>query len=153
MTKQEAIDKAIAYFKEGYACSQSVAMTFAPEFGADLDTVTMMSAPFGGGMGRLRGKCGAVTGGFMVLGMATGKYAPKDMDTKLAQYKKVQDLNAAVVNIYGTAECGELLKKKVSKEQVADRAHHSIVCTGIITDTVAALYDILYANSDAKSLE
>ena len=55
MTKQEAIDKAIAYFKEGYACSQSVAMTFAPEFGADLNTITMISAPFGGGMGRLRG--------------------------------------------------------------------------------------------------
>ncbi len=151
MTKQEAIDKAIAYFKEGYACSQSVAMTFAPEFGADLDTVTMMSAPFGGGMGRLRGKCGAVTGGFMVLGMATGKYAPKDMDTKLAQYKKVQDLNAAVVNIYGTAECGELLKKKVSKEQVEARAHHNIVCTGMIEDSVSALYDILYPENTDKA--
>ena len=89
----------------------------------------------------------------MVLGMATGRYNPKDLDTKLAQYKKVQDLNAAVVNIYGTAECGELLKKKVSKEQVDARAHHNIVCTGIIADTVDALYDILYANSDGKPLE
>ena len=150
MTKQEAIDKAIAYFKEGYACSQSVAMTFAPEYGADTDTIAMISAPFGGGMGRMRGKCGAVTGGFMVLGMATGRYNPKDMDTKLAQYKKVQDLNAAVVNIYGTAECGELLKKKVSKEQVDARAHHNIVCTGIIADTVSALYDILNDKSDNK---
>lgn len=148
MTKQEAIDKAIAYFKQGYACSQSVAMTFAPEFGADLDTVTSMSAPFGGGMGRMRGKCGAVTGGFMVLGMATGKYEPKDMETKLAQYKKVQDLNAAIVNIYGTAECGELLEKKVNKEQVDERAHHQIVCTGVIADAVASLYDILYPNAD-----
>ncbi len=148
MTKQEAIDKAIAYFKQGYACSQSVAMTFAPEFGADLDTVTNLSAPFGGGMGRMRGKCGAVTGGFMVLGMATGKYEPKDMETKLAQYKKVQDLNAAIVNIYGTAECGELLEKKVNKEQVDERAHHQIVCTGVISDAVASLYDILYPNAD-----
>lgn len=144
MTKQEAIDKAVAYFKEGYACSQSVALVFAPEFGADINTVTMMAAPFGGGMGRLREKCGAVTGGFMVLGMATGKYAPKDMETKLAQYKKVQDLNAAIVEIYGTAQCAELLKQKVSKEQIAERSHHKIVCTGMIADTVAALYDILY---------
>ncbi len=149
MTKQEAIDKALAYFKEGYACSQSVAMTFAPEFGTDVDTVKMISAPFGGGMGRLRGKCGAVTGAFMVLGMATGKYAPKDMDTKLAQYKKVQDMNAAIVNIYGTAECGELLAKKVNKEQVEARDHHQIVCTGIIADAVAALYDILYPEKQA----
>ncbi len=151
MTKQEAIDKALAYFKEGYACSQSVAMTFAPEFGVDANTVAMISAPFGGGMGRLRGKCGAVTGAFMVLGMATGKYDPKDMNTKLAQYKKVQDLNANIVNIYGTAECGELLKKKVSKEQVEARAHHNIVCTGLIEDSVSALYDILYPENTGKA--
>ena len=150
MTKQEAIDKALAYFKEGYACSQSVAMAFAPEFGVDVDTVKMISAPFGGGMGRLRGKCGAVTGAFMVLGMATGKYDPKDMTTKLAQYKKVQDMNAAIVNIYGTAECGELLAKKVNKEQVQERAHHNIVCTGIIADAVTALYDILYPEKQAQ---
>ena len=147
MTKQEFIDKALAYFKEGYACSQSVAMAFAPEFGADVELVKVISAPFGGGMGRLRGKCGAVTGAFMVLGMATGSYNPKDMETKLAQYKKVQDLNAAIVGIYGTAECGELLKKKVSKEQVEARAHHSIVCTGMIADSVSALYDILYGEN------
>ena len=102
-------------------------------------------------MGRLRGKCGAVTGAFMVLGMATGKYDPKDMNTKLAQYKKVQDLNASIVNIYGTAECGELLKKKVSKEQIKARAHHNIVCTGLIEDSVSALYDILYPENTDKA--
>lgn len=150
MTKQESIDKALSYFSEGYACSQSVAMTFAPEFGVDIDTVAMISAPFGGGMGRLRGKCGAVTGGFMVLGMATGKYDPKDMETKLAQYKKVQDLNSDIVRIYGTAECGELLKKKVNKDQIAERAHHQIVCTGIIADTVSAVYDILHGTSTSS---
>ncbi len=148
MTKQEAIDTALAYFKEGYACSQSVAMTFAPEFGVDVDTVKMISAQFGGGMGRLRGTCGAVTGAPMVLGMATGTYDPKDMTTKLAQYKKVQDLNASIVNIYGTAECGELLKKKVSKEQVEARAHHNIVCTNLIEDSVSAVYDILYKENN-----
>jgi len=148
MTKLEVIDKALAYFKEGYACSQSVAMAFAPEFGVDVDTVKVISAPFGGGMGRLRGKCGAVTGAFMVLGMATGKYDPKDMTTKLAQYKKVQDMNAAIVNIYGTAECGELLKKKVNKEQVEARAHHTIVCTNLIEDSVSAVYDILYKENN-----
>ncbi len=153
MTKQEAIDKAIAYFSEGYACSQSVAMAFAPEFGADIDTVSTMSASFGGGMGRLRGKCGAVTGSFMVLGLAAGKFAPKDMDAKLALYKKVQDMNGAIVNIYGTAECGELLKKKVSKEQVEERAHHKIVCTGLITDSVSALYDILYGDDSNVASE
>ncbi len=58
-------------------------------------------------------------------------------------------MNAAIVNIYGTAECGELLAKKVNKEQVEARDHHQIVCTGIIADAVAALYDILYPEKQA----
>lgn len=71
-TKSETIDKALSYFDEGYACSQSVLLAFTERFELDERTAKLISSTFGGGIGRLRQTCGAVTGGFMVLGMAFG---------------------------------------------------------------------------------
>ncbi len=62
-------------------------------------------------MGRLRETCGAVTGGFMVLGLAFGNEIPNDMDTKLNSYKKVRELNKMVIDVHGTLNCRQLLIK------------------------------------------
>lgn len=86
MTREEAIEKAVKYFDEGFACSQSVLLTFANLYNLDENTAKLISSTFGGGMGRLRQKCGAVTGGFMVLGLQYGNTNPKDMDSKLLAY-------------------------------------------------------------------
>jgi C_GCAxxG_C_C family probable redox protein len=70
MTKEETTAKVQNLFDEGYACSQSVLLVFANQFNLDERTAKLISSTFAGGMGRLRQKCGAVTGGFMVLGLA-----------------------------------------------------------------------------------
>jgi len=143
MTKQEAKDKAVALFDEGYACSQSVLLTFADQFNLDEQTAKLISSTFGGGMGRLREKCGAVTGGFMVLGLKYGNANPKDMDTKLAAYRKVRDLNHLVEEIHGTSNCGEILKKFASEADVAERKHHKIICRKVVGDVTEQVYDLI----------
>ncbi len=143
MNKQETIAKARSYFNEGYACSQSVLLTFADQYNIDENTAKLISSTFGGGMGRLRQKCGAVTGGFMVLGLANGNINPKDLDTKLAAYEKVRDLNHSVENIYGTSICAELLEKYSSESEVAERQHHQTICGKIIEDVAGLLYDMI----------
>ena len=65
---EERIQKAIGFFENGYNCSQSVLMAYADLYGIDQETATKIASSFGGGMGRLREVCGAVTGMFMVLG-------------------------------------------------------------------------------------
>ena len=55
------------YFTDGYNCAQAVFLAFSDELGVDADTAAAISAPFGGGMGRLREVCGAVSGMFMAL--------------------------------------------------------------------------------------
>lgn len=149
MTKQESIEKVLALFDEGYACSQSIVLTFANEYGLDEKTAKLISSTFGGGMGRLRQKCGAVTGGFMVLGLAYGNTSPGDMETKLAAYKKVRELNQQVEDIYGTSNCFELLKKHANEADVAERKHHKIICRKVLEDTTALLYDMLNASEKA----
>lgn len=65
-------EKAKNLFHLGYNCAQSVVLAYDDILGVDKDVLLNMSAPFGGGVGRLREVCGAVSGGVMVLGMLTG---------------------------------------------------------------------------------
>ena len=142
MTKNDTISKALSYFDEGFACSQSVLLAFAEELDLNENTAKLISSTFGGGMGRLRQKCGAVTGGFMVLGLVYGNSDPKDMDTKLTSYKKVRELNRMFEDIHGTSICAELLKKHSSKADVTERKHHKIICRKVVGDVVNILYDL-----------
>jgi len=142
-TKSKTVDKALSYFDEGFACSQSVLLAFAEELDLNENAAKLISSTFGGGMGRLRQKCGAVTGGFMVLGLAYGNSDPKDMDTKLAAYKKVRELNHLFEDIHGTSICSELLKKHASEAEVTERKHHKIICRKAIGDVAGLLYDLI----------
>ena len=146
MTRQEYSEKALSFFNEGYACSQSVLLAFAPDYGINETHAKLISSSFGGGMGRLREKCGAVTGAFMVIGLAFGNTDPRDIETKLSSYAKVREINSIIQDIYGTTLCGEILRTHVREADVADRKHHKIICVKVITHTVGALYDILHAS-------
>lgn len=147
ISKSETISKALSLFDGGYACSQSVLISFAQEFKIDLESAKLISSTFGGGMGRLREKCGAVTGGFMVIGLAMGNVDPQDMERKLNSYRKVRELNKAVKEIYGTVNCGEIIKKYATEAEIDDRKHHKIICRQVIADTVGLIWDIINEES------
>ena len=65
-------ETAMEYFKNGYNCSQALVMTFQDLIPVEPNLLLKMSSSFGGGMGRLREVCGAVTGMFMVAGFLYG---------------------------------------------------------------------------------
>ena len=96
------IERAEALFLSGLNCSQSVFCAFAEEFGMDLETAKKVSCGLGGGVGRLREVCGAVTGATLVLGMRHGP----DKD---AVYPKVQEFCAKFKEECGSIVCRELL--------------------------------------------
>ena len=79
-------------FKQGYNCAQAVVLAFCDEIGLDKDTALRISASYGGGMGRLREVCGAVTGMFIVAGAKYGYTDPKDRDAKAEHYRLIQSL-------------------------------------------------------------
>ena len=58
--------KAMTLFKEGYNCSQSVFLAFEDKHHMDKKTAARLASSFGGGLGRLREVCGAVSGMAMV---------------------------------------------------------------------------------------
>ena len=107
MSKKGEITKNL--FLEGYNCSQSVFGAFADELGIDRETAMRLTSSFGGGMGRLREVCGAVSGMFMVAGLKYGYSDPHDQTAKAQHYKRIQDLAADFRSENGSIVCRELL--------------------------------------------
>lgn len=102
-------EEARELFFQGYNCSQSVAGAFAQEMGMDFDSLVKMASSFGGGMGRLREVCGAVSGMFLVAGALYGYEAPKDFKAKKEHYERIQLLAARFKEKTGSIVCRELL--------------------------------------------
>lgn len=106
---EDHAQKAMELFKQGYNCSQAVFAAFSDELNIDMDTALKISSSFGGGMGRLREVCGAVTGMFMAAGMMYGYSDPADREAKKVHYKRIQELAAEFKAQNNSIICRELL--------------------------------------------
>lgn len=109
MNKEERVAQAVAYFKEGYNCSQSVVLAYADLYGLTHDLALHVVASFGGGIGRMRETCGAACGMFLLAGFERCATSGADREGKAANYALVQQLAEAFKQEHGTIKCGELL--------------------------------------------
>lgn len=109
-------DLAKELFQKGYNCSQAVFAAFCDETGMDMDTALKISAPFGGGMGKLREVCGAVSGMLMVIGMKYGYTDSCDKEGKAKHYELVQDLAKQFEKENGSIICRELLGLSIKND-------------------------------------
>ena len=105
----ERAQQARKYFESGYNCAQSVFLAFRDVAGLDEELAAKFSAPFGGGMGRLREVCGTVSGMSMVAGFLYPNTRPNDMPSKKRTYAAVQDLAEKFRAENGSIVCRELL--------------------------------------------
>jgi C_GCAxxG_C_C family probable redox protein len=113
---EERVGKAVALFKEGYNCSQSVVAAYADVYGFTKEQALKMSASFGAGIGRMRETRGAACGMFLLAGLETGCTDPKSAEGKGANYAVVQDLAAKFRDINGSIICAELLGLREKKD-------------------------------------
>ena len=106
---ESKIEKAVALFKEGYNCSQSVVAAYAEEYGLTREQALKISASFGGGIGRMRKPCGAACGLFMLAGLETGCTEGTSREGKEENYRTVQMLAEEFKRRNGSLTCAELL--------------------------------------------
>ena len=108
-------------FLKGYACSQAVALAFADVTGTDEELLSKIMLPFGGGLGRLRLTCGAVSGMAAVVGLVFSE-AENSPENKKQTYAIVQELCEKFKSEYGSLICGELLNGMRVPVQVGGEA-------------------------------
>lgn len=127
MTEQELderVIRAVENFMQGYGCCQSVVAAFADLYGLDETMAKKIAAGFGGGVGRLRMMCGAVSGIVMLVGLDCGQTEGSDREGKSACYKVVQDLLARSKEENGSLICAEILGI-----QGCEKAHSNYVAS------------------------
>ncbi len=140
-------------FLGGCNCAQAVFLAFSDVTGLDRKTAAKLSSPFGGGMGRMREVCGAVSGMLMVLGVLYG-YDQQDGDPKKKQlYKDVQALAGTFREECGSIICREILKNPASDPNPTPRTAEFYAqrpCARMVM-TAARLLDEFIAEHPAEA--
>lgn len=127
-------------------CSQAVLSVYGPSLGLDQATCMNVAACFGAGMGRMGKTCGALTGGFMVLGLRHGKEMQADPQTgRDTVYARVQQLAAQFEAAHGSTECRALvgcdMTTPAGRDSFSQRGLHQTLCTELVVSVVKMLQD------------
>lgn len=144
----EKTENARELFKSGYNCAQSVFCTFAEDVGIDFETALKLSSSFGGGMGRLREVCGAVSAMFMIAGLKYGYISNNDDVAKENHYALVQVLGRKFEEQNGSIICRELLgldiKHDAPKPNARTEEYYATrPCEGFVVSAVKIISDYL----------
>lgn len=146
-----------SYFLNGYNCSQAVFLAFCEDLNFDAKTASMIAAPFGGGMSRLREVCGAVSGMFMAAGLFFGYYEPTDDAQKKELYTFIQELAHRFTEKNGSIVCRELLGLNHQKDDAAPSArtaeyYKKRPCADLVADAAQLLKEALIERGILKDL-
>jgi C_GCAxxG_C_C family probable redox protein len=140
-------EQAVALHGQGCNCAQAVLCAFAKDLELDDQAALRIATGFGGGMSRTGGTCGAVTGAYMVLGLARGMNNPEEKSKKDSTYTLVREFAERFREKQGALECPELLGVDIGTEAGLRLAHErnlfATKCNTLIRDAVRVLQGVL----------
>lgn len=114
---EERVERARAYFLDGYNCAQAVVMAFDDVMEMDVEMLARLASSFGGGMGRMREVCGTVSGMAMVASAIEPATNPKNLEERKANYALVQTFANSFRRENGDIVCRRLLGLEPMAEQ------------------------------------
>ena len=123
-------------------CAQAVLTAFNEELGLEKSTALKIALPFGAGMGRTDGVCGAVAGAYMVLGLRSYEgLTPVEKKEKV--FALVGEFNRRFKALHRSIGCSELLDCSLGTSEgmasAKDKKLTSWVCPGLVADAVSIL--------------
>ena len=138
-------------FLKGYNCAQAVLGAFADVTGYDIETSARMAASFGGGLGRLRETCGALSAAALVLGIVKGYSDPADRDAKKTHYALVREMANRFKAKNESINCRELLtlaglipESGGEPEERTEEYYRRRPCPRLIYDAARILDEMLF---------
>ena len=143
---KSGVETAAELFRSGCACSQAVLSAYGPRFGLDEDRAMRVASGFAGGM-RMAETCGAVTGAFMVLGLAHCDASCRTAEGRKAAYGAIGSFAQAFRERHGSLECRELLGCDISTPEgakaAAERGLFRTKCVELVGDAAELLERML----------
>ncbi|MCX6005711.1 MAG: C-GCAxxG-C-C family protein [Chloroflexi bacterium] len=141
-------ETAVATFKQGFNCSQSVLSVFTEELGLDGQAAAKIASGFGGGIGHMAETCGAVTGAVMVIGLKNGM-SIKDSPFKSNQlvYEAIDPFIKEFVRRNKSVKCRDLLGCDISDHETLLKARKDglfqTLCPKFVNDAVEIVESVV----------
>ncbi len=128
-------------------CAQSVLSVYAERYGLDQATAMRIATGLGGGVGRMGGTCGTLTGAALVIGLELGPDKSGDQQAKDRTYEATRLLQERFIDKHGSNQCRDLLEKDLSRDaeyrQARDAGLFKTRCPGFVDTAVSVLDDII----------
>lgn len=145
---ESRVKQAVATFESGYTCAQSVFSTYADLFGMDRETALKLASPMGGGIGRMREVCGAVSAMALLAGLKEGNTDPENEEGKEKIYLLTRKLADKFKEKNNSIICRELLgiegREESAKPSARTREYYeSRPCSRLIAEARAIIEEIL----------
>lgn len=137
-------DRAEMFFENGCNCSQAVFCAFATEFGMSEEQAKRISLGLGGGVGRMREVCGAISGSAMIVGLA------RPNASKAEAYELVRKIADEFKKTNHSIICKELLGLKEvnvneNPEPRTPEYYQKRPCSKIVCDAALATEKVLFS--------
>jgi C_GCAxxG_C_C family probable redox protein len=146
MTNKE---NAVLNFRSNYNCTQSLLKAYADVPQEEMEKLMKLSQPFGGGVGRTGGLCGAVSGALMAIGL---KYTDlNNPDSKNEIIRLSNEFMDEFKKENGSINCKELLYYDISTEEgrkaIHDKNLRETICEKLVCNSAEILDRIIERNS------
>jgi C_GCAxxG_C_C family probable redox protein len=144
---QPEVEQAVAFYKQGYTCTQSILASFAARYELQENLAFRIGEPFGAGTSCTGDMCGSVTGAIMVLGLQYGSTLSNDDAARSYTYQRVHDLIHRFKEIHGSIQCTDLLGYNLSDPQqlqtVFEKGLFIKLCPIFVRDAAQILVEML----------
>ena len=128
-------------------CAQAILSTYSEIFGLNRILALQLAQGFGGGMARAGNTCGAVTGAYMVLGLAQKIPANNPREKVEKTYGLIHEFNSKFQELHSSIICKELIGCDLStQEGLAEARNKSVfitACPAFVRDSVKILDTLL----------
>ncbi len=128
-------------------CAQAVLTTFCEDIGLERKLALQIAQGFGGGMAHTGQTCGAVTGAYMVFGMAN-KIQPENPRANMDKTNEmINEFSQKFVALHGSLNCTELcgydLRKPEELAKAREKGVFNTVCPGLVRDSAKIVESLL----------
>lgn len=142
------VEEAAKTFESGYTCAQAVFATYADLFGLDRETALKLSSPMGGGIGRMREVCGAVSAMALLAGLKEGNTDPANEEGKEAIYRLTRQMADKFKEKHDTIICRELLgidgmEESAKPSERTDEYYSERPCSKLVATAAGIVEEML----------
>jgi C_GCAxxG_C_C family probable redox protein len=128
-------------------CAQAVFSSFCKEYGLSDNLALSLAQGLGGGMGHTGRTCGAVSGAYLVLGLAQKTTNGNPRENVDKTYQLIADFDKKFKALHGSTNCTGLTGYNLGVPEEAAKAREkgvfNNVCPGLVQDSVKILEGLL----------